>query len=555
MDDKLFIIAIGGTGMRCLESFVHLCAAGMFDNKVIDILTLDTDLANGNKSRVENLIGLYNKVKSENADDNGGIPRSNTFFSAKLNLYKFATDYSTSGRQDYQRLTDSPTATQAQRDANKDLSDLFFAENTVQQFDLGHGYRAQTHLGSLLMYHGIMEAVIKVKKGSEEVQDHERDLASFLQLINANSAGARIFVFGSVFGGTGASSIPVIPLAFSDALKVLTGGSNDLNFNNVKFGSTLLTNYFKFDMPDDQQQKKQKVIADANNFALNSQAAMSFYDQDLTVQKRYKILYHIGWPSENIADYSNPAEDEVITGGGDQENACHVVELMSAAAAYDFFNQEDLSNTQAKFVYRSVEENTTNAFRLTGASFVGPQGPIFEERLGSLLSLSHLILSKNEGWKENVNGTKNFLLDLSSRNMHDYDNIQDEEARDINLYLQEFAYKFHNGKFIPGWLHQVNKSIKAGGGSFLFSPEALSDYPATIRKVDPGAIYNDERYNWKGGLFRTNADTRYDNFIKIITGNTALPNKEKQGTTLKEQLFGHLFNAIIKAQKTPHLTQ
>ena len=32
MEDKLFLIAIGGTGMRCLEAFVHLCAAGLFDN-------------------------------------------------------------------------------------------------------------------------------------------------------------------------------------------------------------------------------------------------------------------------------------------------------------------------------------------------------------------------------------------------------------------------------------------------------------------------------------------------------------------------------------------
>ena len=33
MTDNLFVIAIGGTGMRCLEAFVHLCAVGMFDNK------------------------------------------------------------------------------------------------------------------------------------------------------------------------------------------------------------------------------------------------------------------------------------------------------------------------------------------------------------------------------------------------------------------------------------------------------------------------------------------------------------------------------------------
>ncbi|MDE5974950.1 MAG: hypothetical protein K2G69_00215, partial [Muribaculaceae bacterium] len=273
---------------------------------------------------------------------------------------------------------------------------------------------------------------------------------------------------------------------------------------------------------------------------------------DPTVQKRYKMLYHIGWPSDMRADYSQPQNGEVVTGGGDQKNDCHVVELMSAAAAYDFFTQDDLSNQQAKFVYRSVEESTPNALRLTGASFVGKDGPIFEERLGSLLSLSHLILSKNEGWKEGQNGTLNFLHDLSSRNMHDYDDVEDEQARDLSLYLQEFAYKFHNGNFIPGWLHQVNKSIKPG--SFLFSPEALSDNPNTIRNVDPGAIYNDDRYNWKGGLFRTTPENRYDNFISLLTGKTALPTPE-QGTTNKERLLGHLFNAIQRSQKTQHQTQ
>ena len=69
--DKLFVIAIGGTGMRCLESFVHLCAIGMFDNEEIEILTLDTDYANGNKGRVERLIKQYNKVKTDNPESPG----------------------------------------------------------------------------------------------------------------------------------------------------------------------------------------------------------------------------------------------------------------------------------------------------------------------------------------------------------------------------------------------------------------------------------------------------------------------------------------------------
>ena len=35
MDDKYFVISIGGTGMRCVEAFTHLCAMGMFGNKEI----------------------------------------------------------------------------------------------------------------------------------------------------------------------------------------------------------------------------------------------------------------------------------------------------------------------------------------------------------------------------------------------------------------------------------------------------------------------------------------------------------------------------------------
>ncbi|MDE6577481.1 MAG: hypothetical protein K2J82_11745 [Muribaculaceae bacterium] len=553
MDDKLFIIAIGGTGMRCLEAFVHLCAAGMFDNKEIDILTLDTDQANGNKSRVENLISLYNKVKTDTQEDEGGHARSNTFFSAKLNLYKFFTDYSTPGRETYRKLSDVNSVTQEKRDDNNDLSELFFNPDSVQEFNLSHGYRAQTHLGSLLMYHGIMEAAIKVKSGDEEVKDHEKALQEFLQLINHNSSNARVFVFGSVFGGTGASSIPVIPIALRDALKVVTGGNNDLNLNNVKFGSTLLTDYFKFNMPDDQQLSKDKVVANADNFTLNSQAALSFYDSDLTVQNSYKMLYHIGWPSDLKADYSQDQSGEVITGGGEQANECHVVELMSAAAAYDFFTREDLSNQKAKYVYRSIEESSHNVLRLTGASFVGADGPILEEKLGSLLSLSHLVLSRYRGGQEGINGTRELLDELAARRVPNYQGITDEQAREISDYLKEFAYKFLNGYLVPGWLHQINKSI--GSGSFIFSSDALSKDVPTLTKVDPGTIYSDDRYNWDYDFgLGSKADRRLSRFIEILRSEKALPTAP-QGTSLKEKFFGHLYNAITQSQKTSHLNQ
>lgn len=54
------VIAIGGTGMRCAESLVHLCSMGMFDNTEIHLLALDTDYKNGNFKRLKTLVDNYN---------------------------------------------------------------------------------------------------------------------------------------------------------------------------------------------------------------------------------------------------------------------------------------------------------------------------------------------------------------------------------------------------------------------------------------------------------------------------------------------------------------
>lgn len=228
--DKLFVIAIGGTGMRCLESFVHLCAMGLFDNQTIDILTLDTDQSNGNKGRVENLIELYNKIKSDDANNiDGGRPNADTFFSAKINLYKFYTVYGDANRKTYKIL--SGVNSGLHKDENTDLTDLFFDEDSVQSFELDHGYRAQTHLGSLLMYHGIVEAARNVSRNADAASTAEKDLRKFLEALQEAQNSARVFVFGSIFGGTGASSIPVIPVALRDGINILSDGTKTLNTN------------------------------------------------------------------------------------------------------------------------------------------------------------------------------------------------------------------------------------------------------------------------------------------------------------------------------------
>lgn len=550
MNDKLFLIAIGGTGMRCLESFVHLCAAGLFDNHTIEILTLDTDQNNGNKERVESLIELYNKVKTNDTSTLGGEQRSNTFFSAKLNLYRFFTDYSMPTRMTLNALAATKNLTDEQRQDNQDLSDLLFERDSVQQFKLDHGYRAQTHLGSMLMYHGIIEAAINAKKGGPTVKEQEKELAKYLELLNKHAATARVFVFGSVFGGTGASSIPVIPIAISDALQILTGGNNVLNLNKVLFGSTLLTDYFTFKTPTSQQLANDKVIADANNFALNSQAALSFYNDDTTVRKTYKKMYHIGWPSSLKINYSDGKGGNVVTGGHEQRNDCHVAELMCAVAAYDFFNEDRKKLEQigdAEYDFRTIAVDDNGNMQLSGTSFVGAEkGEIFENKLGALLSLAHIILSKFEGAHEGTHGTADLLNYLDSAKFSNYNELSDAQCDEIDEYLKEFGYKFIKSDVVFGWIYQIFRSV--GAGKFIFSPDAFKSDIGELHNIDPGTIFADKMHHWdKKGLVGSSASKRFDNLITILKSTNSLPD-EAQGVTLKEQFLAQMYNAVTIAQ-------
>lgn len=544
--DKLFVIAIGGTGMRCLESFVHLCAMGLFDNQTIDILTLDTDQSNGNKGRVENLIELYNKIKSDDANNiNGGLPNADTFFSAKINLYKFYTVYGDANRKTYKIL--SGVNSGLHKDENTDLTDLFFDEDSVQSFELDHGYRAQTHLGSLLMYHGIVEAARNVSRNADAASTAEKDLRKFLLALQEAQNSARVFVFGSIFGGTGASSIPVIPVALRDGINILSDGTKTLNTNVVKFGSTLLTDYFTFTAPGSEQKKNDKVIADANNFALNCQAALQFYQADPTVRSTYKRFYHIGWPFPAI---NVTSKNKTITGGQEQKNACHVVELMCACAAYDFFtlDEKELTNETAKYFYRTFDEKEGQV-SLHGSDFI-TNGTAFESKLGSLFSLAHIILSQYDAaWSEaDGSGTKGLLNRFAQQNIHDYDSITDGQAKDLDKYFSDyFGYRFGtDGLMQKGWIYQVKASVP---GRFIFIDEAFKEQKKDMKNISCGHLFEDDQHNWSklSGVFNK-TDNSVDVLIKKLGDADAKPTGNQNVQTTKEKFLAHVHNAITKNQ-------
>jgi hypothetical protein len=539
--DKLFVIGIGGTGMRCLESFVHLCALGLFDNKEINILTLDTDQENGNLKRVWDLIALYNRIKNPSGkeEDSGGKPSSDTFFSAKINLSKFWPVYS--GGVNYQKISNIAIQDEKTKE-NIDLASLFLDE-AAQSFDLAHGYRAQTHLGSQLMYHAIMDAAKNVRAKGNSALPQERDLMDYIEKLGSAKSEARIFIFGSIFGGTGASSIPVIPTAFRDAFKF----SKNLPIE-AKFGASLLTEYFTFKSPTDAQKKDKKnaVVADANYFTLNSQAALQFYQNDPTVQSTYKCLYNIGWPVGDKADFSKGRnESETITGGAAQKNPCHVTELLCAFSAYDFFYRDTFEEKKAEYLFRTVhfEDNT---FHFDFADFVGePKG--FKNKLAGMYAIALLTLTYHHGAK-NSEGISGWMARMKHMNYTDYEGQIDElSKRDITDYFKTFLFSLDKDGYVAnGWLYQIKDSFN---GKFLLPVSAFAKEWKSIEKINPGELIDDEASRW--GRKKDSGDCS-NIFVNEFIKQKTLINIEKQapaGGQPKEKLIAQLYNTITELQK------
>jgi hypothetical protein len=470
-----FVIGVGGTGMRCLEAFTHLCALGLCDSHDIHLLSIETDFQNGNKNRTDGLISLYQEIRKGN-DGKQLKPSSDTFFSAQLHYYRFATQY-TQSKADATYLQKMDVSPIGQTDDFR-LSNLLFPKN-VHNLDLSHGYRGQTHLGSLLMYHEMLR----------EAEKQDSELQKFVEKLQA-TPNARVFVTGSVFGGTGASSIPLVPKILEQVAKKLDANK----ILKVHYGGVLLTNYFSFGQ-NKQQTEEEKVVASSSNFPLNSQTALTFYHNDETVEKTYSAMYHIGWPLDPV-NYQPPSSSKVLTGGAEQQNPAHPLELITAFAALDFFMQSEL-NGHEKYFTASKQTKGGQAFFDFATLAVNPAlGKQLEKKLGAMLAFAMLLNSKD------INGKMAALLtNLKSRTKNALiESIKKEDLSPLEAYLQQFWYSNKSGTIHKGWFWQLKDQV--GYDDFLFNAACFDENQVEV--LNWGGIYQDNSYNFPLGKSLTN---------------------------------------------------
>jgi hypothetical protein len=268
---ETYVIGIGGTGSRCIESFIHLSAAGLGPRSTW-LGLVDQDKANGNVDKAAQLISKYRGVRSELRQLDKNV------LSPNCGLFRTEVSRPASGPLWCPLPDDGSTLEGIFRlDILKpELRGMFecLYGSEEQGLDLGVGFRGKPHIGA---------AAILSRAGPDEPYWKE-----LLDIIDSARGGTeiRIFLVASVFGGMGASGFPTIARLLRAELQRRGITSS------VKIGGALFLPYFSFSSPlDDEDQD----VARSEAFLEQAQGALLFYENLMRQEEIFDSLYLVGW--------------------------------------------------------------------------------------------------------------------------------------------------------------------------------------------------------------------------------------------------------------------
>ena len=295
-------ISIGGSGAKVLESFIHLCIAGaMPDRGKLNVLAIDPDTGNGNLKRTG--IALKNYEVFQNLEVGNDTPLFKTKISVNDEWNPTEQDKTLDDLMGYQTCAGTPLGA---------LYEVLFTRRE-RLTTLNEGFRGHPSIGAAVL-------AKKFDDGSK--------LTAQIGKIDNKVDSVKIFLAGSVFGGTGAAGLPTIARLLRDSFD-----------KKVSIGGALILPYFSFTAPDDDN----KLFARSENFLTNTKAALKYYSQRDNV---FDAMYFVG-------DSLITPVKEFSVGSETQRNDAHIVDLYGALAAIDFFSQPVEEKPKFKYICHS----------------------------------------------------------------------------------------------------------------------------------------------------------------------------------------------------------
>lgn len=318
---RTYLFLIGGTGSRVLRSLTMLLASGVSigkGNSIVPII-IDYDSTNKDLCRAKELLarycylhqkGVYSDTDEKLGD--AGFFRAEIENSINSEIAFDATQNSLSQIICFDSLSHVSPETALLLESLYDTS--VDTTNSELNLKLSVGFQGNPNVGSIVF------------------NDYFNQ-QQFEQVKKKFGGPDRIFVVGSIFGGTGSSGLPQLITEIRNC--------NKTELKNAKAGACIVMPYYKI-----ESDSSSPINSDTYNS--KTKAALSYYEG--AINSAFNDVYYAGCDTV-YEPYPNNY------GGEKQTNPAHIVEMISAMSIIDFINKKDDAFTPETCFHNFTSQN------------------------------------------------------------------------------------------------------------------------------------------------------------------------------------------------------
>lgn len=392
----LFLITGGGTGAKVAEALTHLCAAGLGPER-LHVLFIDSDTTNGNLTRARRTVEAYSAMQRwpwsvQARVGYKGLGRFKkaesewlSLFSTEVRAYEITEQVRTVMQGGIESVV-------GKNSKMHQVLDLLY-DPGEQAAKCDDGFRARPNLGCLLMTDHLREMLPKHADG-------------FLQAIKnaaVQDGVVPIVMAASVFGGTGASLLPIIRGSFERVLKSARYEVNADALARLRWGSIKM-------LPHYQPERRAESV-DPGRYLLDTSSALQYYGtvyETMPGVGHYHAMYFIG--------SDDPSRNQVKTrlGASDQANPGFFEEVIAALAVLDHARHASSNQLEPMRVYA--------ASALQWGTLPFPNNDALKLSLAYLLHLAAFYLRRGgeSGRDQQALGLARFIALVDEANLTKY---------------------------------------------------------------------------------------------------------------------------------------